>query len=227
MARKKKVEEEGGGDPFMVLFTTLSLILLAFFIFMKTLSTPDDDRERRAMASIRRTFDWVKMGGVYADSNGSEVSSMSISSQEQSFRSLESDLVEIVRRLSLGASNEVSVIVNEREARIRLSQDVLFRPRITVINPRCFPVLDRVGAFLNQIDRPVVVEGHADPAGDSVNWMLSSLRAASVARYLNESTGVDDEMVRSRGLAHYHPPAESTAHRRRVEIVIPTLRGPQ
>lgn len=224
MARKKKKAEEAEADGFMVLFTTLSLILLAFFIFMKTLSTPDDDRERRALASIRRTFEWVKLGGVYANDSDEEVRSLSISNQQQSYRRLEQELVEIVRRLSLGASNEVRIEVNDREARIRLSQNILFGPRITVINPRSFPLLDRVGEFLGELDREVIVEGHADPAGDSINWGLSSRRAASVARYLEESTGLDGELLKSRGCAHYRPPTDGFSKRRRVEIVVPNSR---
>ena len=227
MGKRKKQEEEQGGDGFMLLFCTLSLILLAFFIFMKTLSTPDDDRERRALASIRRTFVWVKLGGVYANDSEDEVSSLSISSQEQSYRRLERELIEIVRQQSLGASNEIAVSVNDRETRIRLSQHILFGPRITVLNPRSFPLLDHVGEFLGELERPIVVEGHADPAGDIINWELSSLRASSVARYLEESTGIDSEIIRSRGLAHYRPPTQGFVHQRRVEIVVPHDRNSQ
>jgi chemotaxis protein MotB len=224
MAKKKHKAEEKAVDGFMMLFCTLSLILLAFFIFMKTLSTPDDNRERRAMASIRRTFEWLKLGGVYANDTDEEVTSFSVSSEEQSYRHLEEDLVELVRRLSLGASNEVRIEVNDREARIRMSQNVLFGPRITVINPRSFPLLDRVGEFLGDLGRDVVVEGHSDPAGDAVNWELSSTRAASVARYLQESTGLESELIRSRGYAHYRPPEDGFGELRRVEIVVPRSR---
>lgn len=223
--RKKKVEEEAGADTFMMLFTTLSLILLAFFIFMKTLSTPDDDRERRALASIRRTFDWLKVGGIYADDTETVTAGPTISESEQSYRSLEQDLVNLVKQLSLGASNEVSISVNDDETRIRLAQEVLFRPTVTAINPRSFPVLDRMGDFLKHLDRDVIVEGHADPAGDAVNWSLSAYRAASVARYLDESVGVREPLIKSRGLAHYHPPGDEFTHARRVEIVVPNRRS--
>lgn len=223
--RKKKAAEENGSDSFMMLFTTLSLILLAFFIFMKTLSTPDEDRERRALASIRRTFDWLKLGGIYADNTDEETAGPSISASQQSYRSLEQDLVNLVKQLSLGAANEVSIAVNDGEVRIRLAQEVLFRPKVTAINPRSFPVLDRMGEFLKHLDRDVIVEGHADPAGNSVNWSLSAFRAASVARYLDESVGVREPLIKSRGLAHYHPPRKGFAHARRVEIVVPNRRN--
>jgi flagellar motor protein MotB len=220
MARRKKQDEEKPADGFSLLFTTLSLIILAFFIFLKTLSTPDDNRERRAIASIRRTFAWVSLGGIYANESNEEVSSLSISQQEQSFRSLEQELIEIVRRLSLGATDEIRVTTNEREARISLSQNIIFRPGIIAINPRSFAVLDRISEFLTAVDREVLVEGHTDPAGDSVNWELSSLRAAAVARYLGESMGGRDERIRCRGLAHYYPPGVEDFELRRVEIVV-------
>ncbi len=210
-----------------MLFTTLSLILLAFFIFMKTLSTPDDQRTRSAIASIRRTFDWTRVGGIYPDDTTDETSSLNLSDQEQSFRQLERDLHEIVKRLNLGNSSDVMVDMNDREVRIVMADSILFRPGLAIINPRSFAVLDRLGAFLVELGRSAVVEGHCDPSGDDVNWPLSGLRAAAVARYLDDSVGLARELLRSRGLAHYHPPQGGGEIRsRRVEIVVPNHEGP-
>jgi chemotaxis protein MotB len=226
MGRRKKKEEPEGADGFMVLFTTLSLILLAFFIFMKTLSTPDDDRQRRAMASIRRAFEWLSLGGAYPDLETTEVTSLSISNQESAYRRLERDLVDVVRRQSLGASDDVTVIVNDEEVRIRMSESILFRPGVPVINPRSFPLLDRVGSFLRTLERSAMVEGHGDPRGGELNWEISALRAAAVARYFKESTDVPGETLRSRGVAHHRPPQEEAPNLRRVEVVLPNEGDP-
>lgn len=224
--RRKKQEDDAGGDTFMLLFTTLSLILLAFFIFMKTLSTPDDDRTRAAINSIRRSFDWVQIGGVYPDDTTEESASLNISDQEQHYRQLERDMVEIVKQQNLGHSSDVAVEMNDREVRIVMADEIIFKPGLSIVNPRAFTLLDRVGGFLDELSRDTVVEGHCDTSGDNVNWTLSSLRAAAVARYLDESVEIDEEMIRSRGLAHYHPPRRAQMDARRVEIVVPNRGGP-
>jgi flagellar motor protein MotB len=216
--------QEEGQDSFLVLFTTLSLILLAFFIFMKTLATPDEERTLRALSSIRTSFDWLTLGGIYPSDSSVEASSNMIAEQEQSYRRLHEELVEIVTRRSIGTGNDVQVVSNDRETRIRFSQNLLFNKNVTVLNPRCFPVLDRVSEFLQGLGREVVVEGHSDPSGADVNWEVSSLRAAAVARYLDESLGTDASDITSRGLSHYHPSTSAFAHSRRVEIVVPNRR---
>ncbi len=224
--RRKDQGDEEGSDTFMLLFCTLSLILLAFFIFMKTLATPDDDRTRAAINSIRRTVEWVQIGGVYPDDTAEESSSLNISDQEQHYRQLERDMVEIVKQQNLGHSSDVAVEMNDREVRIIMADEIIFKPGLSIVNPRSFTLLDRVGSFLDELSRDTIVEGHCDTSGDNVNWNLSSLRAAAVARYLDESAELGDEMIRSRGLAHYHPPRAGHRDPRRVEIVIPYQEGP-
>lgn len=223
--RRDKKGDDGGQGTFLLLFTTLSLILLAFFIFMKTLSSFDDERSRQAISSIRRTFQWVRLGGIHPDDIDEEVSSLTISDQERRFRQLERDLVEIVKQRNLGHSSDVMVEMNDREVRIVMADQVLFRPGLAIVNPRSFPVLDRIGQFLRDLDRNTVVEGHCDPSGDDANWPLSTLRAAAVARYLDESSEFDEEKIRSRGRAHYHRPRNEDMNARRVEIVVPNRDG--
>jgi chemotaxis protein MotB len=86
-----------------------------------------------------------------------------------------------------------------------------------------------VGEALQDVDNPILIEGHTDSVPISTeafpsNWELSSGRAGSVARFF-EALGVDRARLRPEGLADLFPIAsndtvEGRAKNRRVEIVV-------
>lgn len=83
---------------------------------------------------------------------------------------------------------------------------------------------ESVGSFSK-----IQVEGHTDNqpirVGFPSNWELSSARATSVVRFLQDESGIDPALLSATGYAQYHPvdPNESEAGRlrnRRIEIVL-------
>lgn len=95
-------------------------------------------------------------------------------------------------------------------------------------------VLERVGKVLEQSkDKTVRIEGHTDnvPIGKQLqdrfptNWELSTARATTVARFLQEHTTIDASAFEAVGMGQYHPIASNKtdkgrAQNRRIEIVL-------
>ena len=82
-------------------------------------------------------------------------------------------------------------------------------------------------------DKQIRIEGHTDniPIGGSLkekfpsNWELSTARATTVARYLQDAGGVNPEYLYAAGYGPYHPvadnaTAEGRSKNRRIEIAL-------
>jgi len=221
MAKKKKPEEEKRADSFALLFCTLSLILLAFFIFLNTLATVQEDRVHAAIGSIRRNFALVSLGGLYKVHFQTSNGVLSTNPDTSSFQQLERQIRSMMKQQSAGDMADLEMEIGEKAVHIRMSQRLLFGDGMAVINPRVFPVLDRIEGFLETLGRPAVVEGHCNAQGGAINWEISSLRAAAVARYLSDSAGFPAGDLTSRGLSHFHTNTDDPVMARRVEIVVP------
>lgn len=82
----------------------------------------------------------------------------------------------------------------------------------------------QVGAFSK-----IQIEGHTDDqpinVGFASNWELSSARATTVVRFLQDSSGLDPALLSATGYSQYHPVEDNTteanrSHNRRIEMVV-------
>src|SRR5208282_3813798 len=89
------------------------------------------------------------------------------------------------------------------------------------------------GVLKQVTDKRISIEGHTDnmPISDALkdkyptNWELSTARATTVARFLQEKGGIDPTLLSAVGYGEYHPIAsndtvEGRAKNRRIEIVL-------
>jgi chemotaxis protein MotB len=95
-------------------------------------------------------------------------------------------------------------------------------------------VLERVGKVLEHVkDKTIRIEGHTDnvPIGAALrsrfasNWELSTARATTVARFLQQETKLDPAAFEAVGLGEYHPVASNATAKgrslnRRIEIIL-------
>ena len=116
---------------------------------------------------------------------------------------------------------------------------VLFESGSAKIKPDGIEVLNRVGKILKKVnDKTIVVEGHTDnvPISPSLkkkyptNWELSTARATTVVRYLQEEVGIDPSMLKAVGLSEYKPVADNStdegrSRNRRIEIILNPKKG--
>jgi chemotaxis protein MotB len=110
-----------------------------------------------------------------------------------------------------------------------ITDQVLFDSGSARLRPEGSHLLHVVGDALQDIDNPIIVEGHTDSMPISTaaypsNWELSSGRAGAVARFF-EGIGLDRKRLRSEGVADLFPigsnaTADGRARNRRVEIIV-------
>ncbi len=115
---------------------------------------------------------------------------------------------------------------------INVTAEILFGSGSATIKPKGERVLELIAESLNKHpDRMISIEGHTDTlpvARDSqypTNWELSSARAASAARYLENRSGVAADRMQVVGHAEHRPTApnetaEGRATNRRIEIIL-------
>jgi len=132
------------------------------------------------------------------------------------------------------AKGEITITQLRGKLKVNMLDEILFDSGKTTIKPQGLEVLERVGSILlNVKDRAISIEGHTDdvPIGAELskmyptNWELSAVRATTVARYLQDKTGIDPGLLSAIGYGEYQPIApneseEGRAKNRRIEIVL-------
>jgi chemotaxis protein MotB len=131
---------------------------------------------------------------------------------------------------------EIQITQLKDKLTVNMVDKILFDSGSAVIKRNGKKVLDRVAEILKPLtDQQIKVEGHTDnvPIGAGLaerfpsNWELSTARATTVVRYLQER-GVDPGLLGAEGYAEFQPVApndtdEGKARNRRIEIVLVPL----
>jgi len=126
---------------------------------------------------------------------------------------------------------DISINVEKGVVYVSISDKLLFASGSATINSAAKSVLGKVAKVVN--DKPdieIMVEGHTDnqPINTALykdNWALSSARAASVTRLLQEDFNVAPERMTAAGRSYYIPvasnaTAEGRAKNRRTRIIV-------
>lgn len=117
---------------------------------------------------------------------------------------------------------------------VNLVDKILFNSGQSEVNEQGKQVLKKVANILKKVqNKQIRIEGHTDnqPIGSALkekyptNWELSTARANNVARYLQETGGIDPKILIAAGYAEYRPIAdnatpEGRSKNRRIEIAL-------
>jgi len=139
------------------------------------------------------------------------------------------------------SSGDVSLTEDGGKLRVGLVDKVLFNSGEAAINKRGESVLMKVGSILAGVsDRQILVSGHTDqtPIGEKrasqfpTNWELSTARATTVVRFLQEKANVPGERLVASGYGEFHPVASNKssagrAKNRRIEILLVPMIAPK
>ncbi len=132
------------------------------------------------------------------------------------------------------AAGQIQITQLKGKLTVNLVDKILFDSGRAEIKGDGTKVLDKVASVLNGVaDKNIRIEGHTDnvPISGALtskyasNWELSTARATSVARYLQDQDKVDPTRLVAAGYGEYHPiasndSAEGRAQNRRIEIVL-------
>lgn len=150
-----------------------------------------------------------------------------IEEQKHSYDNVVSELTDEIKK------GEIAVKQLKDKLTLTMVEKILFDSGKADIKTNGKKVLDRVAEILKTItDKQIRIEGHTDnvPIGAVLaekfptNWELSTARATTVARYLQEK-GVSPAVLNAAGYSEYKPVEsnetdEGKAKNRRIEIVL-------
>jgi chemotaxis protein MotB len=132
---------------------------------------------------------------------------------------------------AIGAGEFVQLERNERGVVVRMDSKVLYQSGSAQILPDGVTILNSIAPVIDAVDNSLVIEGHTDSqptnggGGFATNWELSTARAVSVLRYMNEFMEIPAARLAASGHADTRPRATNTteegrAENRRVELVV-------
>lgn len=150
-----------------------------------------------------------------------------IASMKNTYDSLVSELKQEIKQ------GEIQITQLRDKLTVNMVEKILFDSGSAVIKKNGKKVLDRVADILKGVKgQQIKVEGHTDnvPIGPAImdkfpsNWELSTARATTVVRYLQER-GIGPKLLSAEGYSEYQPVAqndteENKARNRRIEIVL-------
>ncbi len=224
--------EEGGAPEWMTTFSDLMTLLLCFFILMFAMSEVKQAKFSQAADSLRE-------GLGTADTESEDPAQMTgaASAADTTGASLEKAVEDMMEKIKEKLENFVSE--HELKNTLDVSQDdngvslsiqdvVLFRPGSAFIESSSEWVLDTLAILVEEINLPLIVEGHTDnspirTAQFPSNWELSAVRAAGVVRELVERN-FDPNAIYIEGYGHQRPiesnnTREGRATNRRVNLL--------
>jgi len=156
-----------------------------------------------------------------------------IEAREKDVQELAGLKAELVKELKEHiATGKVLVNEEKRGLVIALVGVAPLRAEGVVVRPEDKPILHRIASILKKYaDKEILIEGYTDDAPItsssrfSSNWELSTARATTILRYLEEKEGISAKRLSAAGYGEYRPLAtnatpEGRGKNRRVEIVI-------
>jgi chemotaxis protein MotB len=130
-----------------------------------------------------------------------------------------------------GLADDVTTKIDGRGLTVSLvSRHVVFEANLADLSPRGMRIVDTLAPVLRELEDRLQIEGHTNQAPGAPkyyasDWDLSSARAVTVLRYLNEIRGVPADRLAAVGFGHIKPlvdPSrpESQQLNKRVDIVV-------
>lgn len=142
------------------------------------------------------------------------------------------DVMELLNAVLAPDLQRDLVSVEERDGRIMITfpDAALFQSGSAGLAEDARPLIQKVANVLAQTSGPIAVVGHTDDVPISTarfpsNWELSTARATSVLRGMEQADGLDMQRLMVMGFADKKPVApndtpENRAKNRRVEIIL-------
>lgn len=232
MAKKRKeIIDDSPKAPFwMVTYGDMVTLLLTFFILMFAMSTIN---ERKFMQAAQSLHD--ALGGGVMDANVSVIGMESIATGTSGLSRADVDILETLEQIAAMLEDEAIAemtsmeIIGAGEILLRLGDEMLFDPGRAELKTGAHRILRGITESIIGTTEKLWVEGHTDnvPIYSKEfpsNWELSTARALSVVKYLQQ-LGIPADQLAAVGHSEYVPlttnsTPEGRQTNRRVELYI-------
>jgi flagellar motor protein MotB len=202
--------------------------------------------EMRSLAYLQRTDSLIAARNMQGDTASASAYARDLAVLKAAFAMLQDSLHREIAHRELDMSLQGQII------RVHLQTDVTFETGRAILSPIGEQTLRRarkglVEAMEQLPGHTIRIEGHADSqplavefyfedydryALDFTNWELSTLRAVSAARFLQEELHLPADRLQVVGWSEYHPRASNRtaagrARNRRIDLVIAPAPQPE
>lgn len=243
MARKKRPEEHENHERWLVSYADFITLLFAFFVVMYAISSVNEGKYRVLSDSLESAFQQppsadkpiqMNQNQSVLDGAGRPIGRAADPKQNPERAQATESMKKVARNVldamqPLIKSGEVRVTQSPKGITLEINASTLFTSGEAVLQPSSIDALAAIADVLAQTDNPIQVEGHTDNIPISnpdfpSNWELSSARAGSVVRLLEER-GVPPSRMMAIGYADNRPietnlTPEGRMRNRRVNVLI-------
>ncbi len=231
MAKKEKKSEDvsAGAPMWMVTYGDMMSLLLTFFVLILSFSSIQEAGFKQAIGSLKGAL------GILGD-HDYIIHLGKIMVPESTYAVLTRHTMqttgEISKQLNFVSDYEnVEVYEDTDGINVIIPARILFASGDDAIKSAAKPLLKKIGAFLYELKHnSIYIEGHTDSSPINTlrfpsNWHLSTARAISIGRFLNDKCAVHNDRMTMAGRAEFDPvaPNDSESNReknRRVGILI-------
>ena len=242
MAKKKQAEPGLDPNAWMVTFSDLVTLLLTFFVMLLSMSTMNVERVQKIMTSFTGgsgVLEYTDMGAVSPyEEQLKALSKLNLNQLPDEEVLLDVFLgrkVEGATAVFDDPTREISLRKTQKGVSLIFGSRLLFDSGSAVLKKEAAAALELAAKIINQINRPISIEGHTDSqplpgSGEfASNWELSLARALAVRNFLVDRAGVKALRMRVAAFADARPlednaTAEGRLHNRRIEIVFQWIR---
>lgn len=223
MPRKKK-EEPAGAPEWMTTFSDMVTLLLTFFVMLVSMSTIQEAKFKKAIASLRKSFGMLPL-------------KMTTSSMSETPVTRKPARIKGHINIKGLKGRHVEVKSVKQGKKIVIGGSVLFEKGRAQLKTEAYEELLEVAEQLRGFANKIEISGHAsaEPLGPQSKhkdkWELSWYRAKAVADFLVERGDIRPKRVRITGCGKFEKAdtnlfVESRDRNRRVEIIVSDQRVP-
>ena len=244
---RKKTDGSGGPAPWIVTYSDLMSLLLTFFILLYSISTVDAEKFRNITEQLQLALTGEGRASIF-DGGTEQIASplddelfadddMPVDGMQDSDPGeiLPEELQEMFEKIrgyirEQGLEADVRVLMDRSGIYVEIKDAILFDMGSAELKASGIELIGKLEGIINEFDNDLVVEGHTDNVPIDTrefpsNWELSTARALSVLRYLEEVHSVDPTRLSARGYGEHDPlvPNDTPMNRarnRRVNLLI-------
>jgi chemotaxis protein MotB len=247
MARKKPHPEHENHERWMVSYADFITLMFAFFVVMFATSQTDKAHAQQVSDSVKQALD---KGGVAAavheilggtvDEKGKGNAQMKGPGGSQKAkvapeRAVLAELLPSLQYLNKELQAEIhdgkiEMHLEPRGLVLSLRQATFFPSGGDTIDPKTYPIVEKIAQTMRELPNSVRLEGHTDSvpihtARFHSNWELSAARSIGMMELLSDRFEIPRQRMAIAGYADTAPldsndTQEGRAHNRRVDVVI-------
>ncbi|MDE6726624.1 MAG: OmpA family protein [Oscillospiraceae bacterium] len=232
MAKLPPKKEEGNSQEWLNTYADMVTLLLTFFVLLFACSNLDETKLQYVFQEFKARGHYVNQvltnRDPYADGDGGVTNNGAQPGGEgnmpQSFEELYTYLADYVESNNL--SDSVAVEQGAAHIKIRFDNAIMFDGDSYFLKSEGRALLDAWTPAFRAIDFAIsrnTISGHTSVGTSIMNdWSLSSMRASSVATYLQTNKIMEPKKMRVMGCGPYEPDpdADVPAKNRRVEMLL-------